>query len=89
MTSRTEQLYRLILDRLIAVFREENQQEIAPIRGISDFELAILQAMAAAFPGIQMAGCWFHAGQVTIFDLVNRKSVINIFFLLGDVQEML
>ena len=57
MNSRNGQLYPNLLHRLRAALHEEmNQQNIALIRGISDFKLAILQATVATFPGHQIGG---------------------------------
>lgn len=65
MSEKTEELYQMVLSNIIEAFRQHNPDEDPVVQlMISDFEQAILSAMAATFPEARSRGCWFHFGQV-------------------------
>jgi hypothetical protein len=44
----------------------ESRYPNAPIavpQSISDFELALMEAVPEVFEGVQVRGCWFHYGK--------------------------
>lgn len=65
MTSKRQDLYQLVVEKLKIVAQEKTQRAINPLRATSDFEIGILQSLAASFPDAQVAGCWFHSGNVS------------------------
>lgn len=69
MTSKRQELYELVLNRLKEVTRRITGREIHPRFVVSDYELGLLQALSNAFPGSRASGCWFHSGQVSIIHL--------------------
>ena len=69
MTSKSEQLYNAVLDRIKEVAQELDPGEFAVEVAISDFEDAIMNSMKAAFPNSNSRGCWFHYGQVSLFKI--------------------
>jgi hypothetical protein len=66
MTSRTEALYTLCINRVLEVCMNRTGRVPTPLRLISDYELAILRAMQAAFPNGRVRGCFYHSGMVII-----------------------
>ena len=65
MSGKTRELYDAVLEKILTVARLYYPVVEYPVlRMISDFEAAILGAMASAFPSGQSRGCWFHYGQV-------------------------
>ena len=72
MTSKTTSLYERVIERIQAVVNEINLVPLEPQLMISDYEIAILTAVAARFPNSRARGCYFHQSQVKI---VSGKSV--------------
>lgn len=64
MTSRTEALYTLCINRVLEVCMNRTGRVPTPLRLISDYELAILRAMQAAFQNGRVRGCFDHSGMV-------------------------
>jgi hypothetical protein len=64
MTSRTEALYTLCINRVLEVCMNRTGRIPTPLRLISDYELAILRAMQAAFQNGRVRGCFDHSGMV-------------------------
>ena len=58
--NKNEDTYRRILEHL-----KEKQSDLDPISLTEDFEAASIHAMRAAFPDIEIAGCYFHFAQAT------------------------
>ena len=52
------------LQSIIAKCVQFHGRAPAPVRVVFDYEMAILRAMAIAFPNAQARGCWFHSSQV-------------------------
>lgn len=67
MSDKTEELYKLVIDKVISSARELSENNFNVQLAISDFEQAILSTMEEAFPASRARGCWFHFGQVMIF----------------------
>jgi len=65
MTSKCEELYHVIIERLKQIVLGATAREMNPRFVVSDYELAILRALAHSFPNAQVSGCWFHFGQVS------------------------
>jgi hypothetical protein len=66
MTSKTTSLYERVIERIQAVANEINLVPLEPQLMISDYEIAILTAVAARFPNDRGRGCYFHQSQVKI-----------------------
>jgi hypothetical protein len=66
MTSKTTGLYERVIERIQAVANEINLVPLEPQLMISDYEIAILTAVAARFPNGRARGCYFHQSQVKI-----------------------
>lgn len=66
MTSKSQELYTLCLNRLLMVCREKEGRYPAPLRLVSDFELAILQSLQECFPTGRARGCWYHYTAVSL-----------------------
>lgn len=64
LTNKRQDLYQLMFQQFLNVVNGVNGRELAPTLLISDFELAILQAMQTIFPDARIRGCLFHYGQV-------------------------
>ena len=68
MTSRSQALYEACLRRVLEICREHTGRSPRPLLLVSDYEIAILQALASTFPTGQARGCYYHSGTVmTIF----------------------
>lgn len=67
MTRKTKELYLAVL-RLISRTYEARYPNapIAVPQSITDFELALMEAVLEVFEGVQVRGCWFHYGQAII-----------------------
>ena len=65
MTARIEALYQLCITRVIDVCRDRLGRTPQPRVAISDFELAILRALAICFPTAYVRGCYYHFGTVS------------------------
>ena len=83
MTAKTAALYEEVIERIQAVCIESNRVRIDPELMISDYEMAILTAVASKFPNGRAKGCYFHLSQVIfVIIIVCVYSVIvqmNIF----------
>lgn len=66
MTSRSQVLYEACLRRVLEVCQQQTGRIPRPSLLVSDYELAILQAMASTFPTGQARGCYYHSGTVII-----------------------
>ncbi len=67
MTDKTQELYTLVLQRILEVMNEASPGEgTAAELVISDYEEAILSSFGIVFPGARVRGCWFHYGQVRL-----------------------
>jgi transposase-like protein len=64
LTNKRQDLYLRVLRKFVTVARVINGQEPTPQLIISDFEMAIINAMEEVFPAARFQGCLFHYGQV-------------------------
>ena len=62
MPDKTERSYKLIIARLKEM-TIQNRIHLNPTVIVSDFELAILNAVQFHFPNVQLKGCMFHFTQ--------------------------
>lgn len=65
MTRRTEGLYRRCLDRINQRCQGVLGRLPQPVSVRSDYEVAILAALAACYPTATARGCYFHSGNVS------------------------
>jgi hypothetical protein len=70
MTAKTTGLYGRVIDRIKAVAAEINRVPLEPELMVSDYEIAILTAVAAKFPNGRALGCYFHKSQVHFKTLI-------------------
>ena len=64
MTSKKQGLYEEVINLVMKCVRKKAGYAPQPDLVMSDFELAILNAMASRFPNSRVRGCWFHFAQV-------------------------
>jgi hypothetical protein len=63
---------------------DEFGKNIQPDVIMSDYELAILAAMASKFPTARVKGCWFHYCQVhNLSENISRSDETSCFFCLS------
>lgn len=67
MTRKTRVLYELAMNRLLEVCVQHTGRRPVPALLVSDYELAILEALAICFPTGRSRGCWYHSGVVSLF----------------------
>ena len=60
MTTKKQRLYEEIIYFVVNLAEEMFDEKIQPSLIMSDFEVAILSAMASKFPTARVKGCWFH-----------------------------
>ncbi|EFX71709.1 hypothetical protein DAPPUDRAFT_111401 [Daphnia pulex] len=72
MTGKVTALYELVIDRIKAVSAQVNVIPLEPKLMISDYEIAILTAVAAKFPNGRARGCYFHQSQNCADDVGDR-----------------
>ena len=65
MTPNKQSLYEKVIDHMISIVEEKIGYRPTPELIMSDFEIAILSAMASRFPQSRIRGCFFHYSQVT------------------------
>jgi hypothetical protein len=70
MTAKTAALYEEVIERIQAVSIESNRVRINPELMISDYEMAILTAVASKFPNGRARGCYFHQSQVILLLII-------------------
>ena len=70
MTAKTTGLYGRVIDRIKAVAAEINRVPLEPELMVSDYEIAILTAVAAKFSNGSAGGCYFHLNQVHFKTLI-------------------
>lgn len=63
-THKGQELYQLCLNHVLLRTRDWVGRLPAPIRLVSDYELAILQSMSICFPTGKARDCSFHSGNV-------------------------
>ena len=61
MSRRTTQAYDCVWKFIKQEFKDFN-----PKSSMTDFELALMNSIAKAFPGIRVTGCHFHFSQVCL-----------------------
>ena len=66
MTRKTQALYEACLRRIVEVCHQQTGRTPQPTLLVSDYELAILQAMKTVFPTGRARGCYYHSGMVII-----------------------
>ncbi len=66
MTRKTRQLYEAAIGRLLEVCFQQTGRRPAPIKLVSDYEVAILESMSNCFPSGSARGCWYHSGNVRL-----------------------
>ena len=74
MTTKKQGLYAKVIDVYITAVESATGQKPQPEHVMSDYELAILSAMAVAFPDAKIRGCWFHYAQVYV---MGTRQIIN------------
>jgi hypothetical protein len=71
MTSKKQCLYEEVIDFVVDKVEICTGNKVQPETIISDFELAILNAMSTRFPNSKIKGCWFHYAQVSDFHILS------------------
>lgn len=84
MTRKTQALYEVALRKVLEVCLQQTGRIPTPARLISDYELAILQALANVFPTGRARGCYFHSGQVGLF----TPNIYCILFIISETQKL-
>ena len=64
MTRKSRELYERVLARVLEVCHQHTRQRRTPSLLVSDYKLAILQAMTNTFTAARARGCWYHSGTV-------------------------
>lgn len=64
LTNKRQDLYQIMLEKFTEIVTDVNGQRPNPAIIISDYEMAIMQAMQTIFPDARIRGCMFHYGQV-------------------------
>ena len=83
MTAKTEELYFAVIEHVKA--RAGNNFLVETL--ISDYEMAIIQSMATAFPTARTQGCYFHYSHVCyIFLWILEPHSNDDFPLSGNIQ---
>ena len=77
MTSKTRDLYQNVLKAINEVTARKVGKEPSPEVVISDFEIAILGAVAFEFPSARARGCWFHFCQAIFRYGTNKLGLKN------------
>lgn len=67
MERKTENLYRAVMQHIMAKLQQIAPGENSVRLMVSDYETAILNTMRESFPNGRERGCWFHFGQASIF----------------------
>ena len=70
MTGKTQELYELVIDRMLLVLEREGYPKPRLTSMLSDYESAIIAAMRSRFEGAHAHGCFFHYGQVSFLILI-------------------
>lgn len=78
MSSKIEELYRTLFDKLMT-YCHQNSLSISPRYILTDFEMAVRNAVRIKFPHSKHRGCFFHLGQI-IYRNIQRKGLQRIYF---------
>lgn len=63
LSSKEEEQYTAVLDAVLSAADDYRIEELRPENVMSDFELAIINAITAAFPDVNVQLCYFHLKQ--------------------------
>ena len=86
MTGKTLELYELVIDRIYSCFPEEGSPATRVSLMVSDYDLAIIRAFRSRFVNGRARGCYFHYGQVRIFNTTFNTVIISFFIRLLSVE---
>ena len=90
MTNKVQGLYELCIRKVLDRMRELLGRVPEPLRLVSDYELAILNALTSCFPTGRTRGCYFHSGNVSQFSafktIFQMSKSVNM-FVTGNVSE--
>ena len=86
MAGKTQELYELVIDRIYSCFPEEGSPASRVSLMVSDYELAVIRALRSRFVNGGARECYFHYGQVRIFNTSFSTVIISFFIRLLSVQ---
>lgn len=89
MTCKTTVLYRSVLEEINELAKLQEGKCPCPEVVISDFELAILGAVASEFPSSRTRGCWFHFSQAIFKHATNKLGLKKSYKLNNWVKKII
>ena len=89
MTCKTTVLYRSVLEEINELAKLQEGKGPCPEVVISDFELAILGAVASEFPSSRTRGCWFHFSQAIFKHATNKLGLKKSYKLNNWVKKII
>lgn len=64
LTGKKTELYKEVLEVVKDAVARFNVPRCNPMKVMTDFELAIINAVSEVFPNVPVSGCYFHLGQI-------------------------
>ena len=82
MTRKTRQLYEAALNHLNDICFQQTGRRPTPLLLVSDYEIAILEAMTNCFPTGSARGYWYHSENVSTLSLLLNSALFDSFDLI-------